>query len=183
MSEVIFQRLRADDLPRIGEVDRSEVVEAEYRTRPSADGRSLGLERTPLDPPLEVGPWTAHGIDVRAREWKPHVEAGGVFLGALIGSRLVGFSIVAPPANGSSELAALFVDQRHRRTGLGTRLMRQSEEAAHELGAASMWLGSNRTASAVEFYLKHGFKAIRLSHGELTDRPPRDPIFAKTLLA
>lgn len=181
MSRVRLERLGPRDLPRIGEVDRAELIEAEYLARPSRDGRSLTLERVPIDPPRQVESWTRTGIDARIGESKPRVKAGGVFLGALIGSKLIGFAVLGPSERASVELCALFVDRHHRRLGVGSRLMERVEQVARDSGAESLWLGSNRTASAVEFYLKHGYAAISLNRNDLIAHRLGDPVFGKTL--
>ncbi len=181
VEEIVLRRLDAGDLWRIGEVDRTERVEAEYLARQSKDGRSLTLERAELDPPLDIGSWPPRGIERRVAEWKPQVEAGGAFLGAILGSALVAFAVLGPPRQSSAELCALFVDRKHRRLGLGGRLMREVERIARDSGATSIWLGSNRTASAVEFYLGHGCKAIGLRTDELVTHHPGDPVFAKSI--
>ncbi len=69
----------------------------------------------------------------------------------------------------------------HRRSRIGSRLMREVESMVHARGAKSMWLGSNRTASAVEFYLKQGYKVISLNSNELVAHRLGDPVFAKEL--
>ncbi len=109
------------------------------------------------------------------------VEAGGAFFGALLGSRLLGFAVIGAPLQGAAELCALFVDRRYPRSGRGSLLMDHVERAARDLGAKSPWLGSNSTASAVEFYLKHGCEAISPNRNDLARHRPADPVFWKPL--
>lgn len=181
MKSVRLERLDADDLPRISEVDRAERVEAEYLARPTADGRGLALKRVALDPALEIPTWSEYGVEVRVREWRPQVEAGGVFEGAFLDSKLVGFGVLGPERDASAEVCALFVDAGQRRAGVGGLLMARLEELARERGVRALWLGSNRTASSVEFYLKHGFGVISLNSNALVAHRPGDPVFAKSL--
>jgi hypothetical protein len=60
-------------------------------------------------------------------------------------------------------------------------LLRELERLARRSGASSVWFGSNRTASAVEFYLKHGYRPISLNSNLLVQHRSGDPIMAKLL--
>ena len=177
-----MKELGSDDLARIAEVDRTELVEAEYVALESDDGRGLRLVQAEIDPPQHTGPWTEKGVERRIELWKPKVEAGGLFLGAFLDLTLVGFAVLGPAhSDRSCELCALFVDFHHRRRGVGSHLMSRVERVARERRARSLWLGSNRTASAVEFYLQQGCKVISLNSDAIVKHHSGDPVFAKEL--
>ncbi len=112
------------------------------------------------------------------------MDAGGCFLGAFRDSRLCAFGVIGPVKDDRSvELHALFVDAGCRRCGVGGLLLGKLERHARDCGAASIWCESNCTASAVEFYLKHGFCPITLNSNELVQHRVGDPVLAKSLLA
>lgn len=61
----------------------------------------------------------------------------------------------------------LWVDERHRKRGLGTRLLRAVEDAARREGAALIHLDTF-DFQAKDFYLKNGYELF----GTLEDCPP-----------
>jgi len=177
-----LRALDATDLALVGQVDRSESNTAEYVALPSDDGLSLRLTRVPVDPPSHIPPWGEAAVAMRIGWWKPEVEAGGFFLGAFHQQTLCGFGVLGPVKEDRSiELHALFVDAGCRRSGVGGLLLRELERAAMRLGASSVWCGSNRTASAVEFYLKHGYRVISLNSNAVVRHRSGDPVMAKLL--
>ena len=180
--EIELREMDLKEIWLIEQVDRSERVEAKYVADRSADGMGLSLRRVPKDPPGETGPWGKRGVEARINLWRPKLEKGGVMLGAFDRERLVGFGILGPKLrDGSAELCAIFVDTEYRRSGIGSRLMGEIEMRARERGVSALSIGSNPTASAVEFYLKHGCKVITLSDNSLIKHRPGDPVFAKEL--
>ena len=95
---------------------------------------------------------------------------------------LVGFAALGPKlADASAELLGLFIDAGQRRQGIGSLLMSQTERLARQRGVQAIFLSSNRTCSAVEFYLKHGCKAITLRNRFVVKHWKADPVFAKEL--
>jgi ribosomal protein S18 acetylase RimI-like enzyme len=170
------------DFPLIGQVDRSEVNSANYLAEPSEDGLALRLTRVAADPPVRIGPWNEADVKRRIDLWQPVVEAGGLLLGAFAGEKLCGFGVLGSvKKDRSAELHALFIDAGFRRGGVGGLLLRELERIAMERGGASIWCQSNRTASAVEFYLKHGYRPISLQSNHLVRHRPGDPVMGKPL--
>ena len=179
---VTLRVMSPDDIHRIEQVNRTEVVEAQYVTVASPDGMSLSLQRVEEDPPDRAGPWGPDGVAARIAEWKPKIERGGFLLGAFGGERLVGFSAVGGRMeDGSAERVALFVDADHRRRGIGGMLMDETERLAGRRGIEVLFISANRTASAVEFYLKCGCTPITLRSRSMVKHWKADPVFAKEL--
>lgn len=180
--DTIVTEMEADRIRMIEQVDRSELVEAEYMAGQSSDGRSLTLRRLEKSPPERIGPWSAEDVDQRIADWKPQIESEGLLLGAFRGEKLIGFAALSSRVpDGSAELLALFVDAKHRRLGVGSLLMEAVEDLARQRGIRALLIASNRTASSVEFYLKHGCKAITLRNNSVIRHGPEDPVFAKQL--
>jgi GNAT superfamily N-acetyltransferase len=61
-------------------------------------------------------------------------------------------------------LDALWVDPKHRRTGLGSSLLRQAEQFAKERSYDLIYL-STFQFQAPEFYAKHGYSLVGKLHG------------------
>ncbi len=166
----------------IGQVDRSETVTAEYVAVPSADGLSLTLTRVDYDAPINIGPWSQEGVERRIAEWTPRITCDGLILGGFRGERLVGFACVGPKfSDGSAELVAMFVDAAWRRSGIGSVLLGRAESWAVERGISVLFADSNSTASAVGFYLKHGFSVITLRNNSVIRHRDGGPVLAKVL--
>jgi GNAT superfamily N-acetyltransferase len=174
--------ITAEHLPRIAEVDRSETVRAKYVARRTPDGVGLTLVRVGVEPPEELPHWSEQGAAGRAAEWGAKVRAGGTGLGAFDGEALVGFAVIGPmAADDTVELVALFVHAGYRGRGIGEMLMRAAEGAAKARGARAMWIASSATASAVEFYLRHGCQLLKLCDNSDVPHQVGDPMFVRVL--
>ncbi len=179
---VEIRPMAISDIESIGDVERSETVNALYLAEPSPDGLGLVLRRVGQDPPLRVPPWDLKGVQRRTARWKRELEAGGVMLGALDGGELVGFAIMGPSQpNRTAELCALFVDAAFRRSGVASRLVDEIEKFAGFRGVSTLFIYSNETESSVEFYVNRGCRIIGLVDKTLVDQLPGDVIFAKTV--
>jgi len=174
--------MQPDEIIRIGEVDRSESISAEFVTKRDGSGFGLVAIRTEKSPPQEVPPWGKLGIERRANDWKPAIEHGGFFYGAFEQGSLVGFVILGPKKkDASGEIVALFVDKDHRRLGIASKLMERAEQEAKARGMDSLFLYSNPTESSVGFYLNTGFEIVGLISKEVVRSLPGDVVMAKDL--
>lgn len=177
-----YREMNPEELFRIGEVNRSEKVIAEYIPQPDTTGFGLVAVCTPHHPPQSIPPWGKEGVESRAADWKKQVDRGGFLYGAFDNGRLVGFALLGPiRSDDSIELVALFVDADYRRTGIGTMLMNQVEERALAMGADAMFLYANPTVSSVDFYQKSGFQIIGLISKTIVKSLPGDIVMAKKL--
>ncbi|MFC1736102.1 GNAT family N-acetyltransferase [Candidatus Hydrogenedentota bacterium] len=180
--QIELRELTVNDLPRIGEVDRTEMNAARHIARRSEDGLSLTLTREVMDPPGYNPPWSEEGIERRMNLWRPELEQDGVFVGAFDGEKFAGFAILGHMfRDKSAELAAIFVDAAYRRTGIGAQLVREIERRAVEKGIEALFVHANWTESAVKFYLKHGYRILALSDNSVVKHKKGDPEFAKAL--
>ena len=174
--------MQPEELERIAEVNRAELVNAQYQAAASPDGRGLVLQKVSQSPPVRISPWGPTDVEQRIAAWRPAVAAGGVMIGALSEGRLVGFAVLGPRQDDkTAELLALFVDAARRRRGIGSLLLEEVERRARQQGAAAVFTASNRTASAVDFYLKQGYHAISLKSDLAVCQRLTDPVFAKRL--
>jgi len=157
MGEAVhIQRIPTDDLQRIREVDRTELIAAKYEVVRSADGLSLSLVERACDPPEEFPNWDEEGRVGRREWWQRELAGGGAAFGAFLGERLVGFAVTVTPRR-AAEVLGIFVDAGFRRGGIGGRLLAAAEEYAKDAGAPVVYLHPNLTVAAVGFYRKHGY--------------------------
>jgi ribosomal protein S18 acetylase RimI-like enzyme len=174
--------MKTDEITRIGEVNRSEITETEHIIKSDGSGFGLVATRIESSPPTVVPPWGKRGTVIRIQNWVPALGRGGFLYGAFDAERLVGFIILGPKGkDGSGEIVALFVDQDHRRMGIGGTLMTWAEGKARALGMESLFLYSNPTGSSVGFYLNAGFEIVGLISKEVVESLPGDIIMAKKL--
>jgi GNAT superfamily N-acetyltransferase len=87
-------------------------------------------------------------------------EDGDDFLGGLWGHALWG----------SFYIGFMFVPAEHRRSGIGSELMRRAEAEAKSKGCRHMWL-ETYAFQARPFYERHGFEVF----GQLDGPPPMFP--------
>ena len=180
--QLTFRTLQIDEIGRIGEVNREELLTAEYEIRANDNGLSLYTRRVEKKKPQLVPRWSPQAVQKRIDSWRPALTAGGWMGGIFDGERLVGFAIVGPKQKDSSaELVALFVDKDFRRQGVGARLMTGVYEHCQVTGVSALFLYANPTDSAVSFYRRHGFKIQGLVAKEIVASLPGDIIMARSL--
>src|SRR5205823_12838617 len=106
-----IRRMAVSEIDRIAEIDRSEQITQQYKSRGGV------LETIDVD--ISAPRWGEpgeHTVQHRIESWKPLIEAGGVLLGAFDGGRLAGFAIYEPSiSEGLANLAVLHVTRAHRR--------------------------------------------------------------------
>ena len=159
-----------DELGRIVEIDRSERITQQYKSRAGV----LELIDVDIDAPAWGQPGEApvgHYID----QWKPLLEGGGVFLGAFDEDRLVGVAIYVPSIEeGLAQFAVLHVTRTHRRKGVGHELCDEVVRRAREDGAQRLYVSATPTRSTVDFYMAQGFEPLAVPNERLYALEPDD---------
>ena len=73
-------------------------------------------------------------------------------------------------ANAEVELATLYVQAPFVGKGIGHALLSHSEKSARQRASTSLWLTVNsKNTRAIEFYAKHGYTKIGVTHFALGD--------------
>jgi ribosomal protein S18 acetylase RimI-like enzyme len=153
---ITIRHMAGAELGRIGEIDRSEHVTQEYAYRHGS------LEERSID--LAVPTWSRSGthqnsVQGNVRAWRPILARGGKLVGAFDGDTLAGFAIYRPHlAEGTANLAALYVSRSHRRQGVGSLLAEEVVRLARGSGARRLYVSATPSGSAVGFYRSHGFE-------------------------
>lgn len=90
---------------------------------------------------------------------KDTVENGGIVLGAFEGKVLVGFAAIDGAVRGNVgryiNLSMLFVDDHHKRRGIGKALLNHSISEAKKLGGEKLFISSIPSFETVSFYLSN----------------------------
>ena len=95
--------------------------------------------------------------------WRKNYADGCKFWGAFCDGRLVGFLLLSgEKVNGALEIFSIFVDRRLRGKGVGTRLASAAEEHCGDSGIRWIYVSTNLDGTAIDFYLKSGFRAAGL---------------------
>jgi GNAT superfamily N-acetyltransferase len=167
---VELRRLATHELVRVEEIDVTEEGEVVYHVR----------ER---DLVAEPEPWARTRLEpLLVERLIRYVEAGGVGLGAFEDEHLVGIAVYRPElAEDMGQLAALFVDRDHRRTGIATRLVDEVVRIALAGGAARLYVSATPSESAVGFYRSRGFELAEEVNPELFALEPEDVHMIKRL--
>jgi GNAT superfamily N-acetyltransferase len=158
MADIEYRRLAAEDLARIGEIDRTEPIDTLYVQR----GRSLEERRGDFSAPAWFSEGEGeHSVAHQRVECERHLAAGGIALGAFADGRLVGIGIVKPRVRpGVAQCAYLHVSNGYRATGVGGQLIGELERLARERGDAAMIVSATPSLNTVRFYLRRGFEPI-----------------------
>ena len=173
-----YRPLVPADLDRIGEIDRTERIDAIYVQR------GAGLDRREGD--WSAPPWRGgtgeHSVARQRAQCEGYLAAGALGLSAYEGDRLVGIGLVLPHVRpGIAQLAFLHVSQGHRGRGVGSHLAAELERLAREHGDASMVVSATPSESTVRFYLGRGFEPMAEPLPELIELEPQDVHMCKTL--
>jgi DNA-binding MarR family transcriptional regulator/GNAT superfamily N-acetyltransferase len=127
-------------------------------------GRRFGFEATGQAEQDAVQLAAPHGVFLVARDDGQPVACGGV--------RTI--------ADGVGEVKRMWVDDRWRGVGLGSRLLRQLEDAARALGHRAARLDTNESlAEAIALYGRAGYRRT----ARYNDNPYATHFFEKTLTA
>ncbi len=95
----------------------------------------------------------------RVSYWRSALESGGVALGAFDEERFAGLAVIRfDLAEGVAQLFALYVDRAHRRRGVGSELLKAAERLSADRGAGTLYVSAVPNASAIDFYLRAGFR-------------------------
>lgn len=175
---IAYQPLVPADLDRIGEIDRTERIEALY-VQHGAD--LVRREGDWSSPPWREG-MGEHSVAHQRAQCEGYLAAGALGLSAFEGARLVGIGLVRPHVRpGIAQLAFLHVSDGYRGRGVGSYLATQLERLAREQGDESMVVSATPSENTVRFYLGRGFEPVADPLPELLELEPEDVHMRKTL--
>jgi predicted N-acetyltransferase YhbS len=158
------------EIPRVWEIDRSEIVESVYR--------------------LEGGRLIAHPqfFDVRgwppgeSEKYTPILEAcfdhGGWFYGFFDGDRIIGVVVVDARRMGARgdelQLKFLHVSCAYRKRGLGQKLFSLAADEAVRRGATRLYISATPSRNTIDFYTSLGATPTTEPDPELFALEPED---------
>jgi GNAT superfamily N-acetyltransferase len=167
-----IRTMMASELPRLGEIDRSEEISQEYVHR----GGTLHLK----DVHWSVPAWDrqgcgGHSVAAKIAAWKPWLGEDGTMLGAFDADALVAFAIYRPHLSpGVAQFAVLHVSRPYRRQGLGKALATNVIQLARDDGATCLYVSAAPTRGTVDFYQSLGFGLAQEANCDLFNLEPDD---------
>ena len=148
---IIYRVLERDEICRLNEIDRYEIVEEVYYFK---DGKLV----------LEKEYWEAIDILNISEVIEDYIEDyddDGTFIGAFDGDKLVGFGGISGKLIGENkdmlQLTSLFVSNKYRKKGIGRQLICMLKERAKQSGAAKLYVSATPSKNTVDFYRVAGF--------------------------
>lgn len=179
MNRIAYRRLHARDLARVGEIDRTEKIDALYvQHGPRLEERVGDFSARSW---FEEGEGE-HSVARQRAECERYLDAGGIAVGAFADERLVGIGIVRPHLRpGLAQCAFLHVSNGYRAAGIGGRLVAELERVAREQGATAMVVSATPSLNTVRFYLGRGFEPMAEPLPELYELEPEDVHMQKRL--
>jgi GNAT superfamily N-acetyltransferase len=174
-----IRRLDPAEVARVGEIDRTERIDALYVQR----GTRLELREGDWSAPA----WSAdgdgeHSVAAQRAGVEHYVGQGGTVLGAFDGDHLVGIGVVLPHLRaGIAQLAYLHVSAGSRGRGVGRRLTDELERIARDLGDSEMVVSATPSLNTVDFYRRRGFEPMADPLPELLALEPKDVHMEKRL--
>jgi len=148
---VTIRQLEIDEIPTIGEIDKSDIVDARYVCRSQPDGLGLLLERKAVNPPEDEP------------NWGNVEEESAVFFGAFTHDAPVGIcAIVKLPDGKTADLYTLQVDAGYRRQGIGAALLAKEESECLIWGCTQLFTYTTFKASSLDFHLAKGYRIVGL---------------------
>jgi ribosomal protein S18 acetylase RimI-like enzyme len=106
----------------------------------------------------------------KERLFSDHVEEPRLFVARMGGEEVGWIELGYHGWNNRMRVWNMLVKEPHRRTGIGTLLMRRAEQASRERGARMLVLETQScNVPAIGFYLKHGFSLIGFDSAAYTN--------------
>jgi len=172
VNPLTYRQMTEAELPRLADIDRSEIVRIGFELH---DGNLVrtSVRWNVLDFLKQGG--GEHTVAQQVAFCRRHLASGATMIGAFDGEKLVGVGLLTPEIRpGLAQLAYLQVSSPHRREGIASSLTRRLLKLARGLGADGVYVSATPSQSAVEFYRSIGFTCVAEPLPELYAQEPED---------
>jgi predicted N-acetyltransferase YhbS len=165
-----IRELTRDEIERVWEIDRSEVIEGIYYFREG----ELVLENEYYD----MRGWPPGESEIYTPILRDCFDRGGTFFGAFDGEAIVGAAILESKLIGLAkdqlQLKFLHVSSPVRKQGLGVLLFEKAVDKGKSLGANKLYISATPSENTVNFYLKRGCMLADEIDQDLFELEPED---------
>ncbi|MCL1858398.1 MAG: GNAT family N-acetyltransferase [Oscillospiraceae bacterium] len=165
--KIIYRILERDEIRKLNEIDRYEIVEEVYYFK---NGK-LVLEKEYREI-IDIS-----DISGVIEDYIEDYDDGGTFIGAFDGEKLVGLSGIGGKLIGENkdmiQLTSLWVSNKYRKKGIGRQLISMLKEKAKQSGAKKLYVSAMSSKNTVDFYCGSGFD-LTTPVKELFEDEPKD---------
>ena len=159
-----------DELIRVAEIDRREVIDYIYYHR----NGQLILEKEHW----AVPEWSIEEQRQYHQKLQDIHHRGGTIFGAFEGAKIAGIIALDHEFFGSNKdrlnLAALWVSQPYRDQGIGKQLVELVRQKAKALGSKVLYVSATPSKKTVTFYMNLGFQLAKEVDPKLFELEPED---------
>jgi N-acetylglutamate synthase-like GNAT family acetyltransferase len=149
--KIIYRVLERDEIRRLNEIDRYEIIEELYYLR----DEKLVLKKEYSE---IIG---ISGISEVIEDYIEDYDDDGTFIGTFDGEKLVGLGGISGNLIGENkdmiQLSSLWVSNKYRKKGIGRQLISMLKEIAKQLGAEKLYVHAAPSKNTVDFYRNAGF--------------------------
>jgi GNAT superfamily N-acetyltransferase len=168
--ELIYRDLSRDEIIKMKEIDRKELVEYNYRVK---DGKLEMFEFY-----CDIKGFGAEHLNRIIDDLYKLYDNGGTIYGAFENSKLVGIVSLDSKFRGRNkdrlQLALLHVSNDYRKKGIGKYLVEIVKEKAKQLGASKIYISGAPIKNTIDFYMNVGCKLTPEIDEELYKLEPDD---------
>lgn len=165
-----YRLLKKEEIKRVGEIDRTEIIEYIYYYK---EGKLELVKEF-----CEIKKWSPEEEQIHISSLTDIYHRGGFIFGAFDGSSIVGIIALDNEFIGRNKdqlnLAGLWVSNHYRKRGVGKTLVALVKEKAKEMGAKKLYVSATPSENTVHFYLNRGFELAKEVNEKLYELEPED---------
>lgn len=167
---MLIRKIQREDIEKLRELDRSEIVEQVYYYKKG----NLIIKNELYDVPA----WIPSDIESHIKDLNAEYDHGDYLFGAFDGEKLTGIAVLGFNFISSTkdQLVVIFlhVDAKYRKQGIGTNLMNKLVYQARALGAKKLYISATPSKNTIDFYLHRGAYLTNELNSELFGLEPED---------
>ena len=172
MKDLDFRWMTPDEVSKLKQIDRSEIIRTGYRF---TDGQLIQMDVNWDSPNWSLEGDGQYTMAAEIRFCQEHLDKGGRLFGAFDSETLVGIGLLQPEiVPKMAQLAYLHVTNGYRQRGIGEKIVAAVFEEAQRNGSEEIYVSAVPTGSAVGFYSKQGFVPTRTPNPALFELEPED---------
>jgi N-acetylglutamate synthase-like GNAT family acetyltransferase len=167
---MVVREIGRNEIERIKEIDRSEVIDHIYYFK---DGKLI-LKKEHYD----ISGWDLQELRKNLSHIYEVCDRHGTLFGSFIDGKMVGVGVLDSKFfgkdNNQIQLYFLHVSKDYRKRGIGKELFNYTVRKACELGAKKLYISATPSKSTVEFYMNLGCVLATELEKSLFEQEPED---------
>jgi len=167
-----YRILQREEIERLKEIDRSEIVEGIYYSK---NGK---LELVKEFYAIKSWPEGQGQVEKMINRLYDLYDRGGTVFGAFDNITIAGMAALESKFIGKNkdqlQLALLHVSNKYRKMGIGKKLLDLARNKAKEMGASKLYISASPSKNTVDFYMRVGCVLASEINEELFELEPED---------